>query len=146
MSRPTGTNLVLGGGGLHHVALKTGRWDESLAFYTGQLGFVPRVSWQMQNGNRAVMLDTGEGNYLEIFEDPTYSPQPDGALLHLAVRTNDVDAATARMRAAGMKITMEPKAVDIANRTPPLGVVPVRISFFEGPNGEIWELFQNELT
>ncbi len=147
MTRPTGSNTALGGGGLHHVALKTRDWDKSMAFYGDVMGFVPRVAWSMPNGNRATMLDTGEGNYLEIFEDPAYESQADGALLHLAIRTSDVTAATERVRAAGMTITMEPKDVAIANTAPGLGApVPVRISFFRGPNGEIWEFFQNELT
>lgn len=145
MRRAPGSNSVLGGGGLHHVALKTGDWARSLSFYTEVLGFVPRITWNMANGGRAGMFDTGEGNYLEIFEDPAYQPAPHGALLHLAIRTSDVDAATARVRAAGMTITMEPKSIDIAT-TNGVGPVPVRISFFQGPNGEDWEFFQNELT
>ena len=91
------------------------------------------------------MFDTGGGAYLEIFENHVDTPAPGGVLFHLAIRAKDVDAVTGRVRAAGCKITVEPKDVTIQT-TNGAGPVPVRLAFFEGPNGEIWELFQNELT
>ena len=87
MPRSPGCNPVLGGGGFHHVALKTGDWDASVTFYTATLGFTHRLGWTMANGHRAAMLDVGDGAYLEIFEDPDYQPADNGALLHLAIRT-----------------------------------------------------------
>ena len=141
----TGTNQLLGGGGLHHVALKTQAWDASVEFYKGTLGFVEKIIWAYPDGNRAGMLDTGGGNYLEIFEDRNYTPTPNGALLHLALRTTNIDAVIKRVRAAGSKVTIEPKDVTIKTING-VGPVPVRIAFFEGPNGETWELFKNELT
>ena len=141
----SGTNSILGGGGLHHVALKAKSWDASLAFYKGILGFTEKILWAYPDGNRAGMLDTGGGNYLEIFEDRNYVPSPNGALLHLAIRTTRLDEVLFGVRNAGCKITVEPKDVTIKT-TNGAGPVPVRIAFFEGPNGELWELFQNELT
>ena len=90
------------------------------------------------------MFDTG-GGYLEIFESSGEIPAGAGILFHLAIRTQDVNAVTERVRAAGCKITVEPKDVTIQT-TNGAGPVPVRLAFFEGPNGEVWELFQNELT
>ena len=56
----------------------------------------------------------------------------------------------ARVRAAGRKITVEPKAITIPNTaTGPhavKGPVPIRIFFCEGPSGEIIEFFENEKT
>ena len=48
-----------------------------------------------------------------------------------------------RVRAAGMPITVEPKDVTIPSRPHAL---PLRLAFFKGPGGEVFELFQNELT
>jgi glyoxylase I family protein len=138
-------NPVLGGGGIHHVALRTKAWEASLAFYKDVLGFAEKITWAYPDGNRAGMFDTGGGAYLEIFENPVYSPFADGVLMHLAIRATDTDAVIARVRAAGCKVTVEPKAVTIQT-TNGAGPVPVRLAFFEGPNGEIWELFQNTLT
>ncbi len=138
-------NPVLGGGGIHHVALKTKNWDASVAFYKDVLGFVEKITWAYPDGNRAGMFDMGGGSYLEIFENHTDTPAPGGVLFHLAIRTNDVTGVTERVRAAGCKITVEPRDVTIQT-TNHAGAVPVRLSFFEGPNGEIWELFENSLT
>lgn len=139
------SNPVLGGGGIHHVALRTKTWDASVAFYKDVLGFSEKITWAYPDGNRAGMFDTGGGTYLEIFETSGELPAAGGILFHLAIRTTRLDAITELVRAAGCKITVEPKDVTIAT-TNGVGPVPVRLSFFEGPNGEIWELFQNELT
>jgi glyoxylase I family protein len=138
-------NPVLGGGGIHHVALKTKNWDASLAFYKEVLGFAEKITWAYPDGNRAGMFDTGGGGYLEIFENHTDSPAANGVLMHIAIRAKDVNTVTERVRAAGCKVTVEPKGVTIQT-TNGAGPVPVRLAFFEGPNGEVWELFQNELT
>ena len=130
-----GNNAKLGGGGFHHVALRAYDFDASVRFYTEVLGFRERVRWGEGNG-RAIMLDTGDGNYLELFAGGTEGAKPEGAYLHLAFRSDDVDAATELARSAGCEITVEPKAAV-------LGGIPVRISFFKGPDGEIIELFQS---
>ncbi len=138
-------NSVLGGGGIHHVALKTKNWDASLAFYKEVLGFAEKITWAYPDGNRAGMFDTGGGSYLEIFENHIDTSATNGVLMHIAIRAADVNAVTERVRAAGCKVTIEPKDVTIQT-TNGAGPVPVRIAFFEGPNGEIWELFENTLT
>ena len=137
-------NPILGGGGFHHVCLKTRDWDRTMKFYQETLGFTVRVAWR-QAPQRAVMLDAGDGNYLEVFEDPAYEASPNGVMIHFALRTTKLDEVTERVRAAGAKITMEPKDVTIAT-TNGAGPVPIRISFCEGPGGEIIEFFQNSLT
>ncbi len=88
------------------------------------------------------MLDTGDGNYLEMFTGGK-GPVPEGPILHFALRTADCDAACERARAAGAQVTMEPKSLTI-NSTP--SPTDVRIAFFTGPDGEIVELFQNTAT
>jgi glyoxylase I family protein len=138
-------NPVLGGGGVHHVALKTKTWAASVAFYKDVLGFAEKITWAYPDGNRAGMFDTGGGSYLEIFENHVDTPAPGGVLFHLAIRAKDVRAVTERVRAAGCKVTMEPKEVTIQT-TNGAGPVPVRLFFCTGPNGESIEFFQNELT
>ena len=129
-----GNNRVIGGGGFHHVAIRVHDFDASVKFYTEVLGFAERVRWGEGNG-RGILLDTGDGNYLEIFAGGAPGPKPEGAFLHLALRTDNVDKAIEVARAAGMEVTVEPKDVS-------LGTVPARIAFFKGPDGEIIELFQ----
>ncbi len=130
--------------GFHHVCVKTRDWERTMRFYCEVLGCQEKVAWRSAP-ERAVMLDAGGGNYVEVFEDLAYTPTANGSILHFAVRTNEVDELAKRVRAFGAKITVEPKNVTIPNHTA-LGPVPVRIFFCEGPNGEIVEFLQNELT
>jgi glyoxylase I family protein len=138
------SNPILGGGGLHHICVKTRDWELTRRFYLEVLGFTVKVAWE-EAPRRAVMMDAGDGNYVEVFEDLAYVPNPDGALLHFALRTTRLDAVVERVRSSGAKVTVEP--VDVAIRTTNgAGTVPVRIAFCVGPNGETIEFLQNELT
>lgn len=129
--------------GFHHVAIRARDFDRSLGFYCQVLGFAPRITWGQAPG-RAVMLDTGSGDYLEIFERPSQTwADSDAAILHFALRTDEPDAVLDRARAAGMTVTMEPKDILIDSQP---HKTPVRICFFKGPDGEVIELFMNELT
>jgi glyoxylase I family protein len=130
--------------GFHHVCLKTRDWEQTLRFYRDVLGCTEKIAWRAAP-QRAIMLDTGGGNYVEVFEDLAYTPAPDGAIVHFALRTDRLDEVAARVRAFGAKITMEPKDVTIAT-TNGAGQVPIRIFFCTGPNGEVIEFFQNSLT
>lgn len=130
--------------GFHHVCVKTRDWDRTMAFYKDTLGFVEKIAWRAAP-QRAAMLNAGDGNYLEVFEDLAYTPAPNGAVIHFALRTAHLDEVAARVRATGAKITMEPKDVTIAT-TNGHAPVPIRIFFCEGPSGEIIEFFQNSLT
>ena len=135
-------NRVVPGCGFHHVAIRTANWDRSLAFWQGAFGFSLAVQWG-DAPRRACMLDTGDGNYLEIFErDPRPEGSPsEAAILHFCLRTDDCDAALERARAAGAEITKEPTSLAVFGDPP----IPIRIAFFKGPDGEICELFQNDV-
>ncbi len=127
--------------GFHHAAMKVADYDAVVAFYRDGLGFTEKISWGEGDG-RAIMLDAGNGNYLEVFA----GGQPasgDGHVMHLAFRVANCDEALARAVAAGARVTMEPKDVTIPSRPEP---TPVRIAFCAGLAGEIMEFFQNDRT
>jgi glyoxylase I family protein len=136
-----GNNKKIGGGGFHHIAMQVKDFDITYKFYVETLGFKEKISWG-GDGSRAVMLDTGDGNYIEIFEGRKKPADKDGMIMHLALRTDNCDAAIERVRVAGMEITDEPKDIEVPS-TPP---IKIRIAFCKGPDGEIIEFFQNELT
>ncbi len=134
-----GANAAIGGGGFHHLAVRAADFDRAVAFYTDALGFRPTIAWG-RPGERAVMLDTGDGSCLEIFEKPGQKPAaPDAAIPHFALRTTDCDAAIERARAAGCQVTMEPTNVDIPTTPRPTAV---RIGFCRGPDNVHIEFFQ----
>ncbi len=135
-------NKTIGGGGFHHVAIRACDFDASVEFYTKALGFQKKIAWG-EGKRRAIMLDTGDGNYLEIFANGTDEPKLEGSIIHFALRTSDCDAAIERARVFGAEVTIEPKSVNIPSEP---HATPVRIAFCKGPDGEVIEFFQNELT
>ena len=129
--------------GFHHIALRVADFEATLRFYQEGFGFVRAYGWG-DGDSRAAILDTGDGNYLEVFAGGKPVPEqeaPEGALLHFALRTADVDGDYARALAAGAKSHIAPKDVILAG-TPP---VPVRLAFVRGLDGEIIEFFQNDV-
>ena len=75
------TNPILGGGGFHHVCMKTRDWDATMRFSKDTLGCTTeKIAWR-EAPQRAVMLDAGDGNYIEVFEDLAYASAATGAIL-----------------------------------------------------------------
>jgi glyoxylase I family protein len=138
-------NGVISGCGFHHVAIRASDFERTVRFYTEGLGFRPAVRWG-EGDKRAALLDTGDGNYLEVFAGGKRAPgeaPPEGAILHYALRTTDCDAALERARVAGATVTMEPKTIPLESE--PMKI-SIRIAFCQGPDGELIEFFQNDQT
>ena len=139
----TNTNTKIPGCGFHHIAIRTSDWDKSMRFYCDGLGFAEKISWSAAP-TRAVMLDTGDGNYLEIFEraeaptlEVTLTGEPN--LLHLCLRTDDCDAAYQTALAAGATDKTAPM---VPGAFTDLGL-KTKIAFVFGPDGEIIEFFES---
>ena len=137
-----GLNPKLGGGGIHHVAVEARDLGASLAFYVGALGCVERLRFQ-EPGHTVVMLDAGDGTYVELFSPTEAGPEPAGgpmpggpALFHLALRVADCDDATRRAVEAGAALEEGPSDFVLEGDPP----VPCRYSFVRGPGGESVEL------
>jgi glyoxylase I family protein len=123
--------------GFHHVAIRVRDFDASVKFYTETLGFEAKQAWGEGNG-RAIMIETGKGNHLELFAGGPEGDRPDGHWIHLALACSDPKSAIEKVREAGCEVTMEARDITI----PSTPLFPVRIAFFKGPDGEVIELFQ----
>lgn len=134
-----GTNMILGGGGIHHVSMKVQDFDSSVKFYTEVMGLKQTYYWGEGN-SRAVMLDTGDGAFIEIFAGGEQGEKLEGAFAHIALKVTKCDEIIETVRKAGMQVTKE--SIDII--IPSVPPLPVRIAFFKGPDGELIELFQNK--
>lgn len=120
--------------GIHHVNLKCVTredYDRVMAFYRDALGLRVVRTWA-----GGAMLDTGCG-LLEIFRDGQNYPGQ-GALRHLALLTEDVDACAEAARAAGYPPFLGPDDRMIPSEPP----FPLRMAFCIGPLGEEIEFFQ----
>jgi len=151
-ARTPGSNAALSGGGFHHIAIRAYDFEKSLRFYTEGLGFRRRYGWgedgrsKGEKDSRAALLDTGDGNYLELFAGGTRPPESAPAeevVLHFAFRTTDTDSACERARLAGAVVTTEPKSVEPAFAEEPKQTF--RVAFVRGPDGELIEFFQNDM-
>ncbi len=120
--------------GLHHVSMKCGSPEALLrvkTFYVDLLGFQTVREWP-----EGLMLRCGSA-LLEIFTNGEGSREK-GALRHIALAADDVDAIAARVQAAGYEVFLGPKELLIPSE-PPLSA---RIAFCRGPLGEEIEFFR----
>jgi glyoxylase I family protein len=137
-------NGTIPGCGYHHVAIRASDFEGAVRFYTEGLGCRLAVRWG-EGDRRAALLDTGDGNYVEVFAGGQRAPfeaPPEGGILHFALRTTDCDAAIERARAAGATVTVEPKTLPLESEPK----ITIRIAFCIGPAGETIEFFQNDQT
>lgn len=124
--------------GIGHVAIYTRDMDESIAFYEkigGRLS--QRAALQTPAGEKRLALVAFGGFTLELIQSPTAMPMTEGNVPHFAVYVDDLDAAAAELKAAGVDTFM----------TPEKKVLPdlfggLQNWFFTGPSGEQIELLQ----
>lgn len=126
--------------GLAHVALYTKDMDASVKFYETLGGIVTdHADIQKPLGINRLKMVQMPGFFLEIIEPHDGSPvTAEGGLFpHLAIEVDDVDAAVADLKAAGITSFRTPEP----NTMPIFG--GIRNIFFFGPDGELLELIQH---
>lgn len=125
--------------GLHHIAIPIRDRDETRTLYEDVLGYNEKLGWDFPGG-RARYLEAQDGSGIEFFEfdDSAASSQYlRDPIMHFCVITDDFDAVYAKLKALGTKIIRE----TYLGKIKPAGFedVPLRVCFFEGPNGEVIE-------
>jgi glyoxylase I family protein len=148
--------------GFDHFAIRAYDIDATLAFYTSGLGFTRVHEWTAPGVvNRCVFLDAGDGRLLELFDGastvPGAAPAPlvdlpvptveergeRAAIVHVALRSDDVDGAYRRALDHGATSALAP--LDLEQHG--LDGYPdgtIRIGFVRGLDGETIEFIQRE--
>lgn len=122
--------------GLGHVAIHTKDMDESIAFYEKLGGALQqRASIPTPEGGKLLALVSFGGITLELIQSPTDVPMTEGCIPHIAIYVDDLDAAAAEIKAAGVDTFMTPEKKVLPNLFGGL-----ENWFFTGPSGEQIEL------
>jgi lactoylglutathione lyase len=123
--------------GLAHICVYTRDIQESLKFYTETLGFKLIHQTELQSGFKFVLVRKGSC-IIELLEpkDVARSRQRStGVIDHIALEVADINKAFEQLKAKGisfhMPVTEDPNLFG-----------GVKIAFFRGPSGEIFELFE----
>lgn len=132
-------NNIVKGMGFHHIAIRCKDFDKSMQFYAA-LGCKVAAAWGEGPG-RSALIDLGDGGHIELFsggiETKSESDTQSGEWLHLALTSDDPDAAFATAIAAGAKEKIAPQDALISSNPP----MPLRIAFVYGPDEEVIEFF-----
>ena len=122
--------------GLGHMAIYTADMDQSIAFYEKIGGGLKnQASIQTPDGEKKLALVNFGGVTLELIQAPTPMPLTEGNVPHFAVYVDDVDAAAADIKAAGVDTFLTPHKKVLPNLFGGL-----ENCFFTGPSGEQIEL------
>ncbi|WP_395373447.1 VOC family protein [Marinicella sp. W31] len=151
-----GSNLPI----LHHVCLFVPDVDKSVDFYTNVIGLTVREEFEDIIGFTAsrkfpfdvssVFLEAGDGRYIELHPAGNMEMSlPQLPLNHFAFAVKDVVATYEKSIAFGCNpFGFEMKSNYWDGK--PLDVVmtgsrpePMRMAFFQGPSGELIELYQS---
>ena len=122
--------------GLGHIAVHTRDMDGSIAFYEKIGGSLfRRDAVSTPDGEKQLALVSFGGFLLELIQSPVPVPMGEGTIPHFAVYVDDVDAAAAALRSAGVDTFLNPEKTVLPNL---FGGLENR--FFTGPSGEQIEL------
>ena len=122
--------------GLGHVAIHTKNMDESIAFYEKLGGTLSqRAAIPTPAGAKLLALVSLGGITLELIQSPTEAPMTEGCIPHIAIYVDDLDAAAAEIKAAGVDTFMTPE-----KKVLPHLFGGLENWFFTGPSGEQIEL------
>lgn len=122
--------------GLGHIAIYVKDIEESIAFYEKLDGSVfKRAAIETPQGEKKLALVEFAGFLLELIQSPTPVSMGEGNIPHFAVYVDDLDAAAAAVKAAGVDTFLTPE-----KKVLPDTFGGLENWFFTGPSGEQIEL------
>ena len=140
--------------GIAHVAIQAENFDELVAFYVNALDFTEVYRWSLPQHNieKAAMLKSSDGGtMLELFDNRADIAGQGrkraegeeivkGALLHLALTVDDVQAAYDRALSYGASACIAPSTFDLGK---PGKIVSNALVY--SPNGEVLEFLSTSI-
>ena len=126
--------------GIHHVCLRVPDLHKTANFYRNAFDAQLVAEWGAEGKeDHAFILDLGTGDFLEIFG----SSEPFSLVKwqHVAIWTDDMEAAYERAVANGATVSTQPAISHIPTRSGQ--IVHMKYGFLTAPGGEIVELIQD---
>jgi len=126
--------------GIHHVCLRVPNLYETADFYRNAFDATLVAEWgEDEREDHAFILDLGTGDFLEIFG--CSQPFELGKWQHVAIWTDNMEAAYERALANGAKIHTNPAISHIPTRSGQ--IVHMKFGFLVAPGGEMVELIED---
>ena len=132
------SNEIIRGLGFHHIALKVKDFEKSSKFYEA-LGFKMITGWGKPEETLARMYDIGDGAILELFSGGGDHLSEKGKWLHLALCTDDVEAAYETALSAGATSISAPRIAELDSAPEKM---TIHFAFVRGLDGEELEFFK----
>lgn len=117
---------------IHKIALVTDDVEGSVRFYTGTLGLKVVERFPNEDDEDFVFLKAGD-MILELM--PQKTMQADVGFHHISFKVGNVDESASVLKRAGVDIAVEPFDAEGTD---------IRLSFFNGPNDVLLQLYQRE--
>ena len=119
-------------GNIHKIAVVSDDIEGAVRFYTETLGLTELERFPNEDDEDFVFLKAGN-IILELM--PQKTMQEDVGFHHISFKVGNVDASVGDLEAAGVDIAVEPFDAEGTD---------IRLSFFNGPNDVLLQLFQRE--
>ena len=117
---------------IHKIALVTDDVEGAVRFYTGTLGLKVVERFPNEDDEDFVFLKAGD-LILELM--PQKTMDADVGFHHISFKVGNVDDSAGELRKSGADIAVAPFNAEGTD---------IRLSFFNGPNGVLLQLFQRK--
>ena len=117
---------------IHKIAVVSDDIEGAVRFYTETLGLTELERFPNEDDEDFVFLKAGN-IILELM--PQKTMQAAVGFHHISFKVGNVDASAGDLKAAGVDIAVEPFDAEGTD---------IRLSFFNGPNDVLLQLFQRE--
>lgn len=113
-----------------HVCLQVRDLSRSIAYYE-KLGLDIRFRFTRKGAKFGAYLQLAEGQFIEMFENPSLGPVVNNGISHFCIEAEDIDAVMAELERRGVSFTPKKLGCDQTWQT-----------WLEDPDGNKFEVHQ----